>query len=186
MCRYRLHHSLGRRAVIRQLHRWARQHFSDQKRFKHQKLTDALLVALLLARFVFKHPYPSIWWNLLREDRSGLPSYTQAYTRGVRLLERLEAIVSPAKPCREVIIDSMSLPVCRPKRGKRCKFPGARWGFGTQGDVYGYKLHAGVTPTGEILQYLLKPANFHDTTVSYELNRRWPEFDGPTSIGDKG
>ena len=85
MCRYRLHHSLGRRAVIRRLHRWAKRHFSDQKRFKHQKLTDALLVALLLARFVFKYPYPSIWWNMLREDRSGLPSYTQAYTQELHL-----------------------------------------------------------------------------------------------------
>ncbi|SMB97446.1 Transposase DDE domain-containing protein [Deinococcus hopiensis KR-140] len=172
--------------MIRQLHRWAKRHFSDLKRFKHQKLTDALLVALLLARFVFKQPYPSIWWNMLREDRRGLPSYTQAYMRSVRLLDRLEALVSPAKRCAEVIIDSMPLPVCRPKRGKRCKFPGAKWGFGTQGDVYGYKLHAWVTPAGEIVQYLLKPANLHDTIVSYELNRRWPEFGGPKIIGDKG
>lgn len=186
MARYRLHHSLGRRTVIRQLHRWAKRHFSDQKRFKHQKLSDALLVALLLSRLVFKHPFPSIWWQMLREDRSGLPSYTQAYTRGLRLLDRLEAVASPARRCTEVIIDSMPLPVCRPKRGKRCAFPGARWGFGTQGDVYGYKLHAWVTPEGEIVQYLLKPANLHDTTVSYELNRRWPEFGGPKIIGDKG
>ena len=45
MARYRLHHSLGRRTVIRQLHRWAKRHFSDHKRFRHQKLSDALLVA---------------------------------------------------------------------------------------------------------------------------------------------
>ena len=32
------------------------------------------------------------------------------------------------------------LPVCRPKRGQWYSFPGARWGYGTQGDVYGYKL----------------------------------------------
>ncbi|MDR6217538.1 hypothetical protein J2Y00_001095 [Deinococcus soli (ex Cha et al. 2016)] len=34
----------------------------------------------------------------------------------------------------------MPLPVCRPKRGQWYSFPGARWGYGTQGDVYGYKL----------------------------------------------
>ena len=96
MHRYRPHHSLVRLAVIRLLYRWAKRHLSDQKRCKHQKLTDALLVALLLARLVFKHPYPSIWWNLLRADRSGLPSYTQAYTRGLRLLDRLEALVQPS------------------------------------------------------------------------------------------
>ena len=186
MARYRLHHSLGRRAVIRYLHRWAKKRFSELKRCRHQKMSDAYLVALLLASFVFKHPYPSIWWNLLREGRPGLPSYTQAYTRGLKLLARLEDIVSPAQHCAEVIIDSMPLPVCRPKRGKRCAFPGARWGFGTQGDVYGYKLHAWVSPTGDIVQYVLRPANLHDTTVAYELNRRWPDFGGPKIIGDKG
>lgn len=186
MHRYCPHHSLGRRAVIRLLYRWAKRHLSDQKRCKHQKLTDALLVALLLARLVFKHPYPSIWWNLLRADRSGLPSYTQAYTRGLRLLDRLEALVQPSGRYAEVIIDSMPLPVCRPKRGKRCKFPGARWGFGTQGEVYGYKLHAWVSPQGEIVQYLLRPANLHDLTVGYELNRKWADFGGPKVIGDKG
>lgn len=73
-------------------------------------------MALLLSRLVFKHPFPSIWWQTLREDRFGLPSYTQAYTRGLRLLDRLEAVASPARGCTEVIIDSMPLPVCRPKR----------------------------------------------------------------------
>ena len=186
MARYRLHHSLGRRAVIRQLHRWAKRYFSDLKRCSHQKLSDALLVALLLSRLVFKHPFPSIWWNILREDRHDLPSYTQAYTRGQRLLERLEAVATPSQSCTEVIVDSMPLPVCRPKRGKRCSFPGARWGYGTQGDVYGYKLHAWVTASGAIVQYLIRPANLHDTTVSDELNRRWPDFGGPRIIGDKG
>lgn len=146
----------------------------------------ALLVALLLSRLVFKHPFGSIWWQLLREDRGGLPSYTQASTHGLRLLERLETIVSPARRCVAVIIDSIPLPVCRPERGKRCAFPGARWGFGTQGDVSGYTLHAWVTPEGEIVQSRLRPAKLHDTTVSDELNRRWPEFGGPKIIGDQG
>lgn len=186
MARYRLRHSLGRRAVVRHLHRWTKQHFSDRCRCHHQKISDAKLLALLLARFVFKHPYPSVWWSLLREGRHGLPCYTQAYTRGLGLLERLEEIVTPAQRCTEVIIDSMPLPICRPKRGKRCAFPGATWGHGTQGQVYGYKLHAWVAPNGTIVQYLLRPANLHDTTVGYELNRRWPDFSGPKIIGDKG
>ncbi|WP_420594353.1 IS982 family transposase [Deinococcus sp.] len=186
MCRYRPHHSLGRRSVIRFFWRWAKRHFSDARRCRHQKLTDALLVALLLTRLVFKHPYASVWWSMLREDRPGLPSYTQAYTRGTRLLEQLEAIVSPPQLCAEVIIDSMPLPVCRPKRGGQCVFPGARWGYGTQGQVFGYKLHAWVCPQGRILQYLVKPANLHDTTVGFELNQRWPEFGGPKIVGDKG
>ncbi|AZI41888.1 IS982 family transposase [Deinococcus psychrotolerans] len=186
MYRYRPHHSLTRRSVIRFFHRWSQRYFWDTKRCKHQKMTDAMLVALLLTRFVFKHPYASVWWNILCEDRPGLPSYTQAYTRGVRLLAQLEAVVSPPQQCAGVIIDSMPLPVCRPKRAKGCAFPGARWGYGTQGHVFGYKLHAWVSPQGRILQYLVKPANLHDTTVGFELNQRWPDFDGPKIIGGKG
>ena len=132
------------------------------KRFKHQKLNDALLATWLLSRFVFKHPFPSIWWLMLREVRSDLPSFTQADTRGLRLLERLKAVACQDRRCTKVIVDSMPLPVCRPKRGGRCAFPGARWGFRTQGDVCGDKLHAWVTPDGEIVQSLLKPATLHD------------------------
>lgn len=186
MSKSRLHHSLGRRRVIRTLFRWAKKHFSDRKRCQHQKLTDALLVALLLSRYVFKHPYPSIWWNLLREDRPGLPSYTQAFTRGQRLLEKLEALVTPPLTSSEVVIDSMPLPVCRPKRGGRSKFPGARWGFATQGHFFGFKIHAWVCPGGRILQYLIRPANRHDVSVGRELNQRWGEFGCPRVIGDKG
>ncbi|MFC6616491.1 IS982 family transposase [Deinococcus radiophilus] len=186
MAKYRLHHSLGRRHVIRHLYFWAKKHFSDQKICPHQKVTDAMLVALLLSRLVFKHPFPSIWWNILKEDRPGLPSYTQAYTRGIKLLPLLEHVASPAQPCTEVVVDSMPLPICRPKRTHLCQFPGAKWGFGTQGEFFGYKLHAWVTPGGQIVQYVIRPANLHDVTVSYELNLRWPEFEGPTIIGDKG
>lgn len=186
MARYRPHRSVSRRAAIRHFYRWTRRHFSTQKSCRHQKVTDAWLVALLLSRFVFKVPYASIWWSLLKEDRTGLPSYTQAYTRSVRLLARLEALANTAEHLAEVIIDSMPLPVCRPKRTWRCRFVGARWGDGTQGGFYGYTLHAWVTTTGRVVQYVLRPANLHDVTVAYELNRTWPEFGGPKVIGDKG
>lgn len=186
MARYRLHHSLGRRRNIRTLHRWTKKHFSDQKKCRHQKVTDAMLIALLLARLIYKQAYPSVWWSDLKADRSGLPSYTQAFNRANRLLEKLEQVCAPSRPCAEVVIDSMPLPICRPKRTRRCHFPGARWGYGTQGKFFGYKLHAWVLEDGEVAQYLIRPANLHDTTVSYELNRRWPDFDGPKIVGDKG
>lgn len=57
--------------------------------------------------------------------------------------------------CTEVVVDLMPLPVCRPKRGKRCALPGARWGFGKQGAFLGFKLHAWVSPTGQLLQYVI-------------------------------
>lgn len=145
-----------------------------------------MLVALLLSRLVFKHAYPSVWWAVLKDRRPGLPSYTQAFERGTKLLEQLEALAMPSRKLVHAVIDSAPLPVCRPKRTARCRFPGARWGYGTQGEFYGFKLHAWVTPSGEVVQYLLRPANLHDITVAYELNRRWADFHGPRVIGDKG
>ncbi len=128
MDRYRLHHSLSRRHVIRTLHQWSKKHFSNELRCKHQKVTDTYLVALHLSRLVFKHAYPSVWWNMLKEGRPYLPSYTQAFVRIGRLLELLQQAACPARLCQEVLIDSMPLPVCRPKRAKRLRFAGAKWG----------------------------------------------------------
>lgn len=186
MARYRPHHSLGCRAVVRYFHRWTRKHFSSAQTCRHQKVTDAMLLAVQLSRFVFKVPHASIWWSMVRHHRPGLPSYTQAYTRSAALLERLEGLANTTEHLAEVIIDSMPLPVCRPKRTRRCGFPGARWGYGTQGDFYGYKLHAWVTSTGTIVQYVMRPANLHDLTVAYELNQQWPACGGPKIVGDKG
>jgi hypothetical protein len=154
MVRYRPSRSIGRRAIIRHFYRWSRKHFSIKITCKHQKITDAWLIAMLLSRFVYKVPHASIWWGLLKEDRPGLPSYTQAYTRSVRLLARLEALVNTPQQLAEVIINSMPLPLCRPKRAGWCACPAADWGYGTQGDFYGYKLHAWVSTTGKIVQYL--------------------------------
>ena len=186
MARYRLHHSLSRRNVIRTLRRWARKYFDDSKRCRHQKISDAYLVALHLSRLVFKHPYPSVWWNILKDGRPNLPSYTQAFVRINNLLEKLQQAACPGRRCEEVLIDSMPLPVCRPKRAKRCRFAGAKWGYGTQGKFYGYKLHAWILPNGEIVHYSVKSANMHDITASYELNLQWPKYGGPRVIGDKG
>jgi hypothetical protein len=55
-----------------------------------------------------------------------------------------------------------------------------------QGDVYGFKLHAWVSPAGRILQSLIRPANLHDTTVASELKARWGEFGESKIIGDLG
>ena len=186
MSRYRPHHSLGQRQVVRLLHRWARKHFSDRKYRPHQKVSDALLVALLLSRLVFKHPYPSIWWAMLKDRRPSLPSYTQAFERGNKLLAHLEALAMPSQHLTHAVIDSAPIPVCRPKRTHRCRFPGARWGYATQGKFYGFKLHAWVTPSGQIAQYILHPANLHDTTAAYTLNARWADFHGPSIVGDRG
>lgn len=80
----------------------------------------------------------------------------------------------------------MPLPVCRPKRAKHCRFPEAKWGYGTQGTIFGFKLHAWILPTGELVQYSVQPAHHHDIVVGYELNLRWEAYGAPKIIGDKG
>ena len=51
--------------------------------------------------------------------------------------------------------------------------------------MYGLKLHACMCPLRHILQSPIRSAKLHDTTVAYELNRRWPDFGGPTIVGDQ-
>lgn len=137
----------------------------------HEKVSDADLVALAVLRFVRKVPYFSHWWRSLRLDLGlDLPSEVQAHVRLNRLLPAVEA---------------QPIPMSRFKRAKRCKFPGATFGFTPQGMIYGYKLHAWTTPAGRVVRYLLRPANQHDLTVGHQLNEDWPAVGGPKMIGDK-
>lgn len=152
----------------------------------HEKVSDADLVALAVLRFVRKVPHFSHWWRLLQLDVGlTLPSESQAHVRLKRLLPCIEALLNEVEQLDFVLVDSEPIPSCRFKRARRCKFPGATFGFTTQGMIYGYKLHAWTTPGGRVVRYLLRPANQHDLTVGYELNEDWPAVGGPKVIGDK-
>jgi len=97
----------------------------------------------------------------------------------------IESMAVQVEKLAIVIIDSQPLPVCRLKRARRCKVPEATFGYGTQGRVYGFKLHAWTGLNGQIAQYSIRPANMHDLTVGYEFNQRWIEYGAPKIIGDK-
>lgn len=45
---------------------------------------------------------------------------------------------------------------------------------------------AWVTRIGKVLQCILRPADLHDVTVAYELDRQWAAWGGPKVIGSKG
>ncbi|WP_135230356.1 transposase [Deinococcus fonticola] len=152
----------------------------------HEKVSDADLIALAVLRFVRKVPYFSQWWTILKVDVGlTLPSESQAHVRLKRLLPFVEAMLDEVEHLDFVLVDSEPIPSCRFKRASRCKFPGATFGFTTQGMIYGYKLHAWTTPAGRVVRYLLRPANQHDVAVGYELNEDWPAVGGPKVIGDK-
>jgi hypothetical protein len=124
---------------------------------------------------------------------SYLPSLTQAYVRLKRLTEIIERLAVQIESLAFVVIDSQPLPACRTKRAHRCKVPEATFGYGTQGRVYGFKLHAWrrgapsrwTKLNGQIVQYVVRPANIHDLTVGYELNQHWIAYGAPQIIGDK-
>lgn len=155
-------------------------------RWKNEKVSDARLVALSLARLTFGGMYASTWWALMQELFPTLPSYTQAYRRLRRLLPVLEALNFREGRYDLVLVDSQPLPVCRKARGGRCKVRRADWGWSREGLFLGFKLHVWVDTLGEVVQYFIKPANEHDFVVGCELNHRWAEFGGPKLVGDKG
>ena len=158
----------------------------DKLMHPHEKVSDAVLVALEVLRVLHKHPYRSVWFTLiLLNFYPNLPSYTQIYTRLERLGHLIETWHQAPESVEIAVVDSFPLPVCRPKRAHSCKVRFASLGYGTQGSVYGFKGHVWTTPQGRILQYRLDSAHHHDFPMACELNQSWSAFGAPQVIGDK-
>ncbi|RJF71304.1 IS982 family transposase [Deinococcus cavernae] len=152
----------------------------------HEKVTDAMLIALALLRVIHTQPYFKSWWKMLKLNIfPDLPSVEQATIRLKRLTPVIERLTGQPEPLAMAVIDSEPIPVCRYKRAKHCKFPRATFGFGTQGKIFGFKLHAWTTLNGKIAQYAILPANEHDLTGGGQLAEHWPAYGGPKIIGDK-
>lgn len=161
-------------------------HLGSKLTHSHEKIGDARLIALALLRFIHKVPYFKTWWRMLKVNLCPeLPSLPQASLRLKRLTPTIEKLACQVEPLAFAVIDSEPIPMCRYKRAKRCKFPGAAFGFGTQGKFYGFKLHAWTTLNGKIAQYALVAANEHDLTGGGHLVEQWPAYGGPKIIGDK-
>lgn len=153
----------------------------------NEKVGDAELVALALLRHVRKVPYFSRWWQFLTLDLElFLPSIPQAHTRLKRLTPVVENLSHKVEELDFAVIDSAPIPVCRYKRAEQCKFPDADFGHGTQGKIYGFKLHAWTLLNGKIANYTLKPARQHDFPAGCSMNYEWPDYGAPEMIGDKG
>ncbi len=152
----------------------------------NEKASDAELVAIAVLQKAHQQPYFSCWWAFVKRNfRPHLPSLTQANIRLKRLLPVIETVCVEVFDLDFCVIDSLPLPVCRPKRASRCSVPEATMGFGTQGSVYGFKCHAWSTLNGKLAQYVIRPAHQHDLVAGYELNARWIAYGAPRIIGDK-
>ena len=166
--------------------RWLSKKLPQRTWWSNQKVGDAELLALHLARLHFKHPYASVWWQLMRDLFEHLPSYTQAYTRLFKLLPQLQILLQPQpKSRRYVIVDSEPIPACRWVRRHRCKVVGAWEGYSKHGAFYGFRLHAFVSTRGEIWLYDLRSANQHDYKVAKSMLEEAKGLGQPIKLGDK-
>lgn len=104
-------------------------------------------------------------------------------------LERLgtviETYIQTPAPHQLVIIDSMPLPVCRPKRSFTAKVRFASLGFSTQGKVYDFKCHVWLSTEAQLVQHVVLPANEHGFTGAKKLNDKWEDFRYPKILGNK-
>ena len=120
-------------------------------RHQNEKASDAEVVAVALLQRVHQQPYFSPWWAFVKRNFCPhLPSLTQATVRLQRLLSVIGTLCVEVEDLDFVLVDSQPLPVCRSKRAARCKVREATMGFGTQGSVYGFKLHAWSFSTGQL------------------------------------
>lgn len=183
MCRPKKSLSDPRQYIV-SVARYLENRLPQRKTWSNQKISDAELIAVGLARIHFSHPYLATWWAIVRCLFPHYPSYIQAYTRLIRLRQVIEDLSKPDAVPPIVIIDSQPIPVAKFVRRDSCHFAGATSGYGTQGRVYGFKLHAMVSPKGELLDYRLRPANESDYRVGLYIKRAHPS-ENTIYIGDK-
>lgn len=166
--------------------RWFGRRLPKRSWWSNQKVGDAELLALHLARLHFKHPYASVWWKLMQDMYPHLPSYTQAYTRLFKLLPQLELLLQPKSRARRwILVDSQPIPACKWKRRHRCMVVAAWEGYSKQGPFYGFRLHAWVSPRGEVILYTIRSADQHDYTVAKSMLHKAKILGNPIKIGDK-
>lgn len=92
---------------------------------------------------------------------------------------------------RVLLIDSMTLPICRNARIPRVSImrdeeemlPQRGWSACDRGYFYGYKLHLLTTSKGVIISYFVTPGNIHDSDLTVDLCEN--SFDAYI-YGDKG
>ena len=114
---------------------------------------------------------------MLWETRPWVPSYTQALTRIRSLLNALLAVATPTQRL-PIVVDFAPIPVCPNKRGATHAFPGARWGWTTEGQFFCFKRRAWVAPSGKTVQSDVQAANLRDRTLAFEPNRKRADFGG--------
>lgn len=120
----------------------------------------------------FKYFYQS-YLQLYRSEFPRLPSYERFVALMPRVLHLLVILLQClfAKSRGIAYLDATSLEVCHPKRVRQNKvFKGlAKLGKTTKGYFFGFKLHAIVNETGDLVNVKLTKANVDDRKVVPEM-----------------
>lgn len=141
-------------------------------------LTDSEIITILLwstialrqATVKDIHRFASLH---LRPEFPELPTYRTFLDHCHRVMPMmtttLAELLATDAPLR--FMDSTMLPVCTRFRGNahRVAKGFASWGKNHQGWHFGFKLHASVSPKGQLCRFSFSPANAHDGTYAERL-----------------
>ena len=140
-----------------------------------QKASYSELFTIAIVGEILAQPYESTWYWIVQQTFRSLFPDLPHYTRYHRILRNAEKLVAELalsvvpKDSTHHVIDSKPLPVAKGKRASWAKFPEAVKGFSTMGMVFGFKLHALITPAGLFKRWAYVPANTSDVVVGREL-----------------
>lgn len=130
----------------------------------------------------YRHLFPHL------PERSRFNRRRRQLALGFNLVRQLALRLLDVAQDRQCVLDSLPVPVVEfhlvPTASSEWAAHGAAFGKVStkKQTIYGYKLHLLVTLGGVILDFVLAPANAHDSVVGFELLENHTDL---TVIGDK-
>ena len=155
-----------------QHHRFTLPESSNQKASYSELMTISLMDDLLA------QPYSGNWFEWVKHEYANLFPSLPDLTRYYRVLGNLERIFADfalvlsnsLQDDTTYSIDSKPIPICKYKRRNHPRAQGeAARGYGTQGAVFGFKLHAITNNAQMVCRFAIVPANFADPTMGQAL-----------------
>lgn len=159
-------------------------------------LSDAEVITIAVVGELFGMEVEGRWYSLVQQHYRGLfPGLNERsrFNRRRRDLWQvtnhlrshlMETLVSPHHPWR--ILDSFPLVVANWGRRSRVRVAREEGGFGRahakQQPFFGYRVHLLITLEGIVANFVLAPANLHDSTVAPEAFEGMEEL---IALGDK-
>jgi hypothetical protein len=154
--------------------------------------SEILTIAICAAKFCQNHHERTVVLMNQLGYLSGKLSVSRFNRRLHKLSDWFELILAVLTElnCKgdTFIIDSMPVPVCRRVRASRCKKVRGReycgWCAAKKEKIFGWRLHLIINTQGQVVNFTMLPAGFHDLTPIHELTWILPPW--CYLLGDKG